>query len=784
MKNIKSEIKNKRLFFDGGTGTVLSSRGLEAGKAPELWNIERPDEIIRLHREYIDAGANIIKANTFGINADKYHNYQEMIFAAMKCAKEAAGGRDDVFIAYDMGPTGRLLKPLGDLDFEDAVELFAKNIREAKKHGADLILIETMNCSYETKAAVLAVKENCDLPIFVTNVYSDDARLLTGATPEVMAAMLEGMGVDALGINCSLGPDKMLPIVEQLANATSLPIIVNPNAGLPKTVDGRTVFETDADEFSDLMATLAKAGGCILGGCCGTTPEYIKKTVEKTKDIPYRLPNGGKNTVVTSYSKAVTIGDEPILIGERINPTGKPKLKEALRAADLGYIANEAIKQTAAGAHILDVNVGLPEIDESSVMKSAVETVQAVSELPLCIDSTRAEVLESALRRYNGKALINSVNGEKASMERVFPPAKKYGGAIIALTMDENGIPETAQERAEIARKIAESAKEYGIDENELIFDPLALTVSSDPESAKVTLEAIRLIKEMGYKTSLGVSNISFGLPRRDIINAVFFAQALEKGLDCAIMNPFAEGMMNAYYAHRALHGQDRACSEYIEYASGAAQAEAKPKENATSLYDAVILGVKASAITCAKEMLGEIEPLDIINGHVIPALNEIGDRFEKKTAFLPQLLYSAEAATAAIDEVKPHIKKSADSDNAVILATVKGDIHDIGKNIVKVMLESYGFKVIDLGKDVEPSRVVDAVNESGCKVVGLSALMTTTVPAMEETIKLLKANDPEIFTIVGGAVLNQEYADMIGADSYCKDAMESVRVVKGYYKT
>lgn len=782
--SIKELIKTTRLYFDGGTGTVLSARGLDAGKAPEIWNLERPEEIIRLHREYIDAGANIIKANTFGINADKYTNYAEMIKAAMNCAKTAAKGNDSVFVAYDMGPTGRLLKPLGDIDFEDAVELFAKNVREAVKNGADLILIETMNCSYETKAAVLAAKENSDLPIFVTNVYGTDGRLLTGATPEVMAAMLEGLGVDALGINCSLGPDKMLPIVERLADATSLPIIVNPNAGLPKTVDGQTVFETDADTFSDLMGELASAGGCILGGCCGTTPEYIKKTVEKTKDIPYRLPNGGKKTVVTSYSKAVTIGNEPILIGERINPTGKPKLKGALRSADYSYIANEAIKQTDMGAHILDVNVGLPEIDEYMVMERAVETVQAVSELPLCIDSTRAEVLEKALRRYNGKALINSVNGERSSMERVFPLTKKYGGAIIALTMDENGIPKSAQERAEIAKRIAESAKGYGIDENELIFDPLALTVSSDPDSAKVTLEAIRLIKEMGYHTSLGVSNISFGLPRRDIINAVFFAQALERGLDCAIMNPFAEGMMNAYYAHRALHGQDRACSDYIEYANGAALTDVKPKESTATLYDAVISGVKASAITCAKDMLNDIEPLDIINGHIIPALNEIGNRFERKTAFLPQLLYAAEAATAAIDEVKPFIKKNADSDNAVILATVKGDIHDIGKNIVKVMLESYGFKIIDLGKDVEPSKIVDAVNESSCKVVGLSALMTTTVPAMEETIKLLKANDPEIFTIVGGAVLNQEYADMIGADSYCKDAMEAVRVVKGYYKT
>lgn len=788
-KDILSAIKEKRLYFDGGTGTVLQELGLPAGTPPEIWNIENPSKITELHKEYIDAGANIIKTNTFGVNRDKYDNYEELIAAAMCCAKDAVQGNDDLFIAFDIGPTGQLLKPLGDMDFEYAVELFAANVRLAKKYGADLILIETMNDSYETKAAVLAAKENSSLPIFVTNVYDESHKLMTGAEPKAMIAMLESMGVDALGMNCSLGPDKMVQILDEFCEYASVPIIVNPNAGLPVAMDGKTVFNTNAEEFSDYMMKMAEMGATVLGGCCGTTPEYIKRTAEKTKELPYAVPAFKEHTLVSSYTHAIEIGNVPVLIGERINPTGKSKLKAALREDNMSYILSEAALQEEAGAHILDVNVGLPEIDEKIMMKKTVEAVQAVTNVPLQIDSVSPDVLETAMRVYNGKPLVNSVNGEEDKLSKVLPLVKKYGGTVIALTIDENGIPETAEERVEIARKIIDRAKEYGIDKKDIIVDPLALTVSSNTQNALVTLEAVRLISNMGICTSLGVSNISFGLPHREKINSAFFAQALEVGLDCAIMNPFAKDMVDVYYAHKVLHNMDEGCGEYIGYADAKTEEISKilPATGIdvnNDLKYAVLKGMKAMAAKCAKAMLEITEPLEIINGEIIPALNQIGADFEQKKAFLPQLLMSAEAASAAFEIVKEKLPKTEkDTKKAVILATVKGDIHDIGKNIVKVMLESYGFTVYDLGRDVEPVKVLECAVEKNCRLVGLSALMTTTVPAMEKTIKLLHSKDLSIKTIVGGAVLNAEYAKMICSDYYAADAMETVRIAEEYYK-
>ncbi len=786
-KDILTVIKEKRLYFDGGTATVLQGMGLPPGMPPELWNIENPSLITQLHKAYIDSGANIIKTNTFGINRDKYENYKELIVAAMRCAKTAAGDREDVFIAFDMGPTGQLLKPLGSMDFEYAVELFADNIRVAKENGADLVLIETMNDSYETKAAVLAAKENCDLPVFVTNVYDESRKLMTGADPKAMIAMLESMGVAALGMNCSLGPDKMLDILDVFCQYSSVPIIVNPNAGLPVAIDGKTVFNTNAEEFSDLMAKMAKKGASILGGCCGTTPEYIKLTAQKTKALPYDLPEYKTQTLVSSYTHSVEIGKQPVLIGERINPTGKAKLKTALKENDMNYILNEAVTQAETGVHILDVNVGIPEIDEKSMMRAAVESVQAVADVPLQIDSANPEVLEAAMRIYNGKPLVNSVSGEDEKMRAVFPLVKKYGGAVIALTIDENGIPQTAKERAEVARKIVECAREYGIDKKDIIVDPLAMTVSSDTQNALVTLESVRLIKQMGVYTSLGVSNISFGLPKREKINSAFFAAALENGLDCAIMNPFAKDMMDVYYAYRVLHNMDEACGEYISYANAEAQQSDSIVQKNTANYDlryAVIKGMKAMAVDEANALLKITPPIEIINQQIVPALNEIGADFEQKKAFLPQLLMSAEAAAAAFDVVKESLPKgSQDTSKAVVLATVKGDIHDIGKNIVKVLLESYGFTVYDLGKDVDPETVLKCAQDKNCRLVGLSALMTTTVPAMQETINLLHQTDSSIKTIVGGAVLNKEYANMISADFYAADAMEAVRIAEMFYK-
>lgn len=778
---ITDAIKNKRLYFDGGTGTVLQSMGLPAGTPPESWNLSAPDKITALHKAYINAGCNIIKTNTFGVNKAKYKNFEEYIRAALKCAKDAVC--ENTYIAFDMGPSGRLLKPLGDMDFEEAVSLFGENAKLAQKYGADLILIETMNDSLETKAAVLGCKENTNLPVFVTNVYDESGKLMTGATPEAMIAMLEGLGVSALGMNCSLGPDKMLPLMERFTENASVPIIVNPNAGLPVVKEGKTIFTTDAENFSDLMVKMAEKGAHILGGCCGTTPEYMAKMIEKTTSAEYKIPEFKNKTVVSSYTNAVEVKDKPILIGERINPTGKPKLKEALRENNLSYILNEGLNQAEKGVHILDVNVGLPEIDEQKMMKEVVFALQSVTDLPLQLDSNNPSVLEGAMRIYNGKPLINSVNGEKESMDSIFPLVKKYGGSVIALTMDKSGIPETAEKRAEIAARIIDYAKKYGIDKKDIIVDPLALTISSDSQSAKITLDAIELISKMGIKTSLGVSNISFGLPVRDKINGAFFSVALSKGLNMAIMNPFSENMMDSYHAHNALFSLDEGCLNYIAYANNAKPEESIKTEKKTDLKYAIIKGLKEEAVVASRELLKSVSPLDVINNYIIPALNKIGSDFEAGKAFLPQLLMSAEASGKAFDEVKALLPQSEDNGKSVILATVKGDIHDIGKNIVKVIHESYGYKVYDLGKDVNPETILECIKETGCKLVGLSALMTTTVPAMEEAIILLHSYDKDIKVMVGGAVLNEEYSKMINADFYGKDAMDSIRITENYYK-
>lgn len=784
MKKICDAIKTERLYFDGGTGTVLQSMGLKPGTPPEAWNLIHPEKITALHRAYIEAGSRIIKTNTFGVNQDKYENFHAYIKTAIDCAKRAMDGREDVYIAFDMGPTGRLLKPLGDLDFEDAVMLYAENVKIAAALGVDCILIETMNDCYETKAAVLAAKEYSDLPVFVTNAYDESGKLMTGADPGAMIAMLEGLGVDALGMNCSFGPDRMLPLVQEFIAKASVPIIVNPNAGLPRVVNGETVFDIDPDTFSEYMVTMAEQGVCILGGCCGTTPEYMKKTIQKTCDIPYCMPKEKDLTVVSSYTHATEVKDVPVLIGERINPTGKPRLKEALREGNYSYILREGQKQAEAGVHILDVNVGLPEIDEKAVMKQAVLSLQAVTDLPLQLDSSDAEVLASAMRIYNGKALINSVNGEEDSMNAIFPLVQKYGGTVIALTMDQTGIPETAEGRVAIAMRMIERAKTFGIGKKDIIVDPLCLTISSDTKSAMVTLKAVQMLKERGIKTSLGVSNISFGLPKREKINSVFFADALQQGLSCAIMNPFAQGMMDVYYAHCALHGLDEACLTYIRYADAQeTQPSVAPMAETITLKNAIISGMRQDAIRAATELLKQKEPITVIDEDVIPALNEIGVAFEEKRAYLPQLLMSAEAASAAFEEIKSKLPPlAADAKKAVVLATVKGDIHDIGKNIVKVLLQSYGFHVYDLGKDVSSEAICDCVQRTGCRLVGLSALMTTTVPAMEESIRRLREMDNTVRVMVGGAVLNQEYADMIHADFYSPDAMGSVRYAEQFY--
>lgn len=791
--NIRERIKNEILYFDGGTGTMLQDMGLQPGELPETWNITHADKIIALHRAYLEAGANIIKTNTFGANSFKFDNLEEVIASAVKNARKAAEGYD-AYIALDIGSLGKLLKPIGDLEFERAVEVFAEAIKIGVKAGADLILIETMNDSYETKAAVLAAKENSTLPIFVTTVYDENAKLMTGANPQAMVALLEGLGVDAIGLNCSLGPKQMKHIVPMLVENASVPIIVNPNAGLPRTENGKTVYDVDAEEFSDIMVEIVKAGAGIIGGCCGTTPEFIRKTVEKTKQIPFKPINIKNKTLVSSYTHAVEIGLSPILIGERINPTGKSKFKEALRQNNMDYILNEGLAQQDKGVQILDVNVGLPEIDEVKMIKSAVYELQSVIDLPLQIDTVDITAMEQAMRLYNGKPLVNSVNGKEKNMKEVFPLIAKYGGVVIALTIDEDGIPETVEGRIRIAKKIVETAKSYGIDKKDIIVDPLAMTISSDTNSANITLQTVKQLHDMGLKTSLGVSNISFGLPNRDFVTSTFFAMALQNGLNCAIMNPYSQEMMKVYYCFNALTNKDENCCNYIDFCStvvtqttvSASVSSVKKSDidDSEPLKKAIIKGLKEQSSTITSEMLKTMSPLELINSQIIPALDTVGKGFEEKTVFLPQLLMSAEAAKASFDVVKASMpNKDGSSKGRIILATVKGDIHDIGKNIVKVLLQNYGFDVIDLGKDVPPELVCETAIKNDISLVGLSALMTTTVPSMEETIKQLKTVKPECKVIVGGAVLTQEYADMIGADYYAKDAMETVRFAESFFK-
>ena len=782
--NIRDFIKNNIVYLDGGMGTLLQKSGLQPGELPERWNISHPEVIREIHKNYYDSGSNVVNANTFGANTLKFSmdELDEIICHAVKNADEArkaSSGEQEKFIALDVGPTGKLLKPLGDLDFEDAIKIFAETIRLGVKYGVDLITIETMNDSYETKAAVLAAKENSDLPIIVTNAYGENGRLMTGANPAVMAAMLEGMGVDAIGANCSLGPKQLMDVMDELLKYCSVPVAFKPNAGLPKSDGKVTYYDVDADEFAQDIKLSVENGVRIVGGCCGTTPEYIKKVCELTRGMKPKEIEKKTYSVCTSYNKAVFFGEKPILIGERINPTGKKRFKQALLENDIGYILQEAVNQHAKGVHVLDVNVGLPGIDEAQMLTTSVCELQCVTDLPLQIDSSDPVAMESALRRYNGKAMINSVNGKEDNMNAIFPLVKKYGGFVVALTLDEKGIPSTVEGRMKIARKILLTAALYGINKKDIIFDPLAMTVSADKMSAVTTLETVKKITEqLGCNTSLGVSNVSFGLPSRELVNAAFFTTAMENGLSAAIMNPYSARMMEAYYSFNVVKGLDDNCMDFINFAS---QQEVQPTvkhESSLTLKEAIEKGLKEKSSEITTAMLGENAPLDIVNSHVIPALDDVGKRFEEKKLFLPQLLMSAEAAKASFEVIKAAMAADGNSvkKGNIVIATVHGDIHDIGKNIVKLLLENYGYNVIDLGKNVPPETVLNAVIENHAPLVGLSALMTTTVPAMEETVKLVKEKAPWCKTVVGGAVLTQDYADKIGADKYAADAMESVR--------
>ena len=800
MSNIKNLLGKKLLFFDGGMGTMLQKNGMGAGEIPEMLNITNAELIEKIHTEYLEAGADIITTNTFGANPLKFEGdtgLDMVIAAAIGNARKAVNKFQSEdkprFVAFDIGPCGKLLEPLGDLSFDACYDAFASIAKTAEKCGADLVIIETMSDTLEAKAAVLAVKENTSLPIFVTMTFDDSYKTLTGGDVRVMSAIMEGLGVDCVGINCGLGPEQIGEMMADLAEISSIPIMAQPNAGLPQIENGKTVYKVTPEEFAEQSEKMAKIGASVLGGCCGTTPDHIRCLADRCKD--YTPVVEEKNiTVVASYSKTVTLGDSPKIVGERINPTGKKKFKEALRNGDINYILNEAFKQRDAGAHILDVNVGLPEIDECAMMEKAVKAISAAVNLPLQIDSSDPETIERALRIYNGKPMVNSVNGKEESIEAIMPIVKKYGGVLVGLCLDEDGIPATADERVEIAKKIRDRAAEYGIKPKNLVMDALTLTISAQQKESAETIKALKRIKdELGICTTLGVSNISFGLPRREIVNGTFFALALHSGLDACIINPCADAMINAYRAFMALACYDEDCQGYVAAYAGTKsettvtrenQAETKT-ENVNPLFDIILKGLKEQAFDETVRQLETVDPMDLVNNVLVEALNVVGREFEKGTMFLPQLMMSAETVAASFEAIKARIAASGETQESrgkIAVATVKGDIHDIGKNIVKVLLENYGYDVYDLGKDVAPETVVEEMKKNDIHLCGLSALMTTTVVSMEETIKAIRAAGLDAKVWVGGAVLTQEYADMIGADKYCPDALSSVHYANEFF--
>lgn len=783
---LKDRLNKGFLFFDGAMGTMLQKEGLQGGELPEIYNITNPNVVLKIHKAYASSGADVITTNTFGANEIKLSKtgyvMENVIAKAVSLAK---GAGDDKLTALDIGPIGQLLYPMGTLSFNRAYEIFARQVKAGAEAGADLILIETMSDLYEAKAAILAAKENSRLPVFCTMTFQEDKRTLMGADALTVVNVIQGLGIDALGVNCSLGPKEVMSVVKDILRYSKVPVIVQPNAGLPKAVAGETIYEVKIEEFAQYIKEMADMGASIFGGCCGTTPEFIgavRKALEGKLPIRREVT---KITAVSSYSKTVVFGEDAAIIGERINPTGKKKFKEALKNNDVDYILSEAIAQKEAGADILDVNVGLPEIDEKKMMVKAVEEIQSIINLPLQIDSASPEVIEGAVRIYNGKAIINSVNGKVSSMEKVFPIAKKYGACVIGLTLDEKGIPNKAEERFSIAEKIVKRAEEYGLNRGDIIIDCLTLTASAQQSEVLETIKAVKLVKEkLKVKTALGVSNVSFGLPYRETLNSTFLAMALCYGLDAPILNPLSEDMIKTIKAFRVLSNVDKEGKDFIE-TFGQVEKRKETVVVSADLKDIVIQGRKEEAASKALELLKQYKPVEIVDRYLIPALDTAGERFEKGEIFLPQLIQSAETVKSAFEVIKTHLLKEESSDiskGKVLLATVKGDIHDIGKNIVKVLLQNYGFEVIDMGKDVAAEAIVRKIKEEDIKLVGLSALMTTTVKNMQETIEVIRKEKLSCSIMVGGAVLNPEYAHMVKADFYAKDAREGVKIAQRFF--
>ena len=774
------------IILDGAMGTMLQAAGLDAGENSEMLNFTRPELIEEINLKYIEAGSDIFYCNTFGANRHKLASVgktpAEVIPEAIKIAERAkARASRKAYCALDIGSIGQLIEPNGTMLFDEAYDIFKEMIIAGKE--ADIVVIETMTDLLEAKAAVLAAKENCDLPVMVTMTFEENMRTFTGCSIESMAMTLEGLGVDAIGINCSLGPRELYPAVEKLCSCTNLPVIIKPNAGLPDPVTNE--YNVMPDEFSQLLKDMIPLGIKIVGGCCGTSPEYIKATVKAFEGQKYQRKENIIPSRICSASNSVII-DCPRIIGERINPTGKKRFKQALQEHDLDYICNQAIEQIEAGAEILDVNVGLPGIDEKEMMVSAVRAVQGICDTPLQIDSSIPEVLDAALRVYSGKPIVNSVNGEEKSLETILPIVAKYGAAVVGLCLDENGIPKTVEGRVKIAEKICKRADKYGIPRRDICIDCLTLTCSAEQEAALQTIEALRICKEkLGVRTVLGVSNISFGLPQREIVNRTFLTMALTKGLDLPIMNPNIESMTSAVRAYRLLANIDKNAQEFVEkYGSEQPAAQTSVKQEDMTLGYAMSHGLKNDAANITAKLLETTDAMDIVNNILIPELDKTGAEFEKGKIFLPQLILTAGVAQSCFEVIKEHMSKNGGagvSKGKIVLCTVKGDIHDIGKNIVKVLLENYGYTVIDLGKDVDPMLVVEAAKEHDVKLVGLSALMTTTLKGMEETIRLLRQHH-ECKIMVGGAVLTPDYAEQIGADYYAKDAKQSCDIAKEVY--
>lgn len=774
-------LENNILIFDGAMGTMLQAAGLPTGGLPELYNITNPDIVRDIHKSYVKSGADIITANTFQANEFKLrgcgYNVEEIITAGIELAK-MSGAK---YTALDIGPLGQMMHPMGTLGFESAYDAFARQIKAGAAAGADLVLIETMSDLLEVKAAVLATRENCDLPVFVSMTYQSDGRTFVGCDPKTEAVALSALKIDALGVNCSLGPKELSPIIDELLKYSTVPVLVQPNAGLPQLKDGETTYNVSADEYSDYMLSLAEKGAAVLGGCCGTTPEYINTLCNKLKTRVRAKHSPETICALTSGTETVELDNRVTVIGERINPTGKKLLKEKLRARDFGYLMEEAIRQSDAGADILDVNCGLPEIDEVYLLRRAVEEIQSVVNLPLQIDSSDSAAIEAAVRIYRGKPIINSVCGKPESMEKILPIAAKYGAAVVALTLDENGIPETAEERLSVAEKIVKTAAKYGIPPQDIIVDCLVLTASAQQELVKETIKAVSLVKEkLGVKTVLGVSNVSFGLPCRPKLNSVFLSACFGAGLDSAIINPMSSEVMDAVRAFRVLNGSDKDATEYISCYSNTEATPVSKQSTERDLKSLIEKGLKEEAAAKTKELLdAATDPMDIIENHYIPALDKVGDKYEKGVIFLPQLMQAAEAAKAGFEILRE--KTSSDKDlvtrGQILLATVEGDIHDIGKNIAKMLLENYGFEVIDLGRSVPADQIVESALSNNIKLIGLSALMTTTVSSMKDTIEKLKTAGCPAKVMVGGAVLSEEYAEFVGADYYVADARADVEI-------